>query len=409
MLMKIKNSTGPNWEKIRTYFSLDTSLTHLGAFWLSSHPEPVRKSIENYRAELDKNPVFYLLDNEEVLENAVRKSIAEYIVADEDNIVLTGSTTEGLALFLAGWSLSSDDEILTTTHEHYSAFASVDYLAARTGATINRVTLYDNSEINEKEILSVFEQSITLNTRLIVITWVHSCSGVRIPIEKMCALVCAINDTRNSKDRIGICIDGTHGFGAIRINISELQCDLFVSSCHKWLNGPRGTGFVYVSNFGAKCIKEIVPCFSRLAIGRFMGKSGLEYEKIYNRLTPGGFHAFEHRWAIPEAIRFADSIGQSAIEQRILELAGYLKNELKQIESVRVITPIEANISAGIICFEIIGMKPESTIRQLRNQGIVASVSPYRVQYARFTPTYYNTESDLINALSAVKDIVKCK
>lgn len=402
------NPININWSEIREQFYLDSSLTHLSALWLSKHPKPVQNAIDYYRSELSKNTVFYLLDNEKELDSLARESIAKYIKVESDNIILTRSSTEGLGLFLTGWNLSSNDEILTTIHEHYSAFTSINLLSARTGALINRIKLYDVKEkITEEEILTSFKNGINPNTKLIVITWVHSCSGVRIPIEKLCNAVHAINDSRSNDNKISICIDGTHGFGAIDINVGKLQCDLFISSCHKWLNGPRGTGFTYISNNAAQHITEIIPSFSGIALDDFMGKNSNRQKKLYERLTPGGFLAYEHKWAIKDAIQFVTTIGPLAIEKRILSLARYFKDELNLIDSIKVLTPLEDNLSAGIICFEISGMSPELIVKQLRLQNIVASVSPYRIRYARFTPSYFNNEYDIENALNAVKNIIK--
>lgn len=398
-----------DWASIREKFSLDSSMVHLGAFWLSSYPSPVREAIDYYRSHLDWNPVFYLLDNEERLDRAARAAIGRYINGDPDNVVLTGSTTEGLSLSLAGWRLSAGDEVLTTEHEHYSAYSSADMLVRRAGVRVKRISLYKVGSVSQDSMIDSILKAITSDTRLILLTWIHSGTGVRIPIEEICQRVQQINVGRMSKERICVCIDGTHGFGAMRLDVEMVGCDLFVSSCHKWLNGPRGTGFVYGSLEGMRRMQPIVPSFAPSAIGRFMNVQPRRDEEAWEALTPGGFHAYEHRWAISDAIEFAESIGQLAIEARILELAYELKTLLMQIPCVEVITPTDGRISAGIICFNINGMTPEETFKELRKRNIVASVSPYRIRYARFTPSYFNTKDELNRAAEAILDIGRTK
>lgn len=397
----------PDWKNIRRQFALDPSVIHLGAFWLSSYPRVVRDTIDSYRSELDKNPVFYLMDNEERLDRSVRESIAAHINGNPDHVALTGSTTEGLALCLAGWYLPSNAEILTTSHEHYSAYSAVELLAQRTGATVKRVNMYQLDAISRDGIVASIVNAISSRTRLVVITWVHSCTGVRVPIEEICGAIRQINTTRKDDERVSVCIDATHGFGALKIDVTRVGCDLFVSSCHKWLNGPRGTGFMHISAQAAESIRPIIPSFAPHIIGRFTSRSQTGDEQLWERFTPGGFHSYEHRWAVSSAVDFANAIGREQIESRILELASELKSKLTSIPRVELITPQDNETSAGIICFAVNGLSPESTVAELRKRNIVASVSPYRIRYARFTPSYFNEGNDIVRADEALMDIVR--
>ena len=122
-------------------------------------------------------------------------------------------------------------------------------------------------------------------------------------------------------------------------------------------------------------------------------------------MTPGGFHSFEHRWALAEAFDFHLAIGKQQIQDRIHSLANSMKKELASINSLTLHTPQSSALSAGIVCFEIDGMKPRSIVRRLQEKGIRASTTPYAVSYARLAPGLLTNEADVAVAVAAVNDI----
>ncbi|HRI38551.1 MAG TPA: hypothetical protein PLO50_08355, partial [Nitrospira sp.] len=113
------NSSSPqgkfeSWENIKAQFPLSPQLIHLAAFFLASHPTPVREAIERHRAGLDADPIGYWFDHEEKQEATVLQAAAEYLGADPTDIALTDSTTMGLGLLYGGLKLGNEQEILTT-------------------------------------------------------------------------------------------------------------------------------------------------------------------------------------------------------------------------------------------------------------------------------------------------------
>ena len=106
------------WEDLRMQFPLSRQLIHLAAFFLASHPAPVREAIDRHRAGLDADPIGYWHTHEEKQEAKVLQAAATYLSADPMDIALTDSTTMGLGLLYGGLQLRSGQEILTTTHDH---------------------------------------------------------------------------------------------------------------------------------------------------------------------------------------------------------------------------------------------------------------------------------------------------
>jgi selenocysteine lyase/cysteine desulfurase len=119
-------------------------------------------------------------------------------------------------------------------------------------------------------------------------------------------------------------------------------------------------------------------------------------------MTPGGFKAFEHVWAMIEAFAFHQQIGKAAIAARTHELAGRLKLGLMQMPHVSVRTPATPDLSAGIVSFDVNGLSPQGVVRRLRLANVIGSVAPYAVPHVRLTPSFRNTREEVDYALTII-------
>ena len=122
-------------------------------------------------------------------------------------------------------------------------------------------------------------------------------------------------------------------------------------------------------------------------------------------MTPGGFHSFEHRWALDQAFLFHQALGKSRVTRRIQDLNDQLKQGLAGMRGVTLHTPLSHDLSAGIVCFELSGMSPQQAVTELRRRGIVASVTPYATQYARMAPGLLNSEAEMETVLKEIRGL----
>ena len=119
--------------------------------------------------------------------------------------------------------------------------------------------------------------------------------------------------------------------------------------------------------------------------------------------NPGGYHTFEHRWALAEAFDFHRRLGRARVAERIRALATRLKEGLAELPKVRLVTPMSPLVSAGITCFEVDGVDPATAVDRLRREhGIAASVTPYADPYVRLGTGLWVDEADVDAALDAV-------
>src|SRR4051812_37334779 len=334
------------WSGVRDQFLLDREHVQMALMLFASLPRPVREAIERHRRALDENPVLYLEANFK-LDAAARAAAAAYVGGKPEEIALTGNTTTGLAMLYGALPLRPQQEILTTTHDHYVTFEALRLRTLRTGAKVRRVPLYAAPEkASEDEIVANLMKAVGPRTRIVAVTWVHSSTGVKLPIRRMAEALREVNRKRAEPDRALLCVDGVHAFGVEHESVAELGCDFLVAGCHKWLFGPRGTGIVWGRAEAWQGTFGIIPCFEWSAMEAWMHGQNPDLVVAGGpRMSPGGFQVYEHRWALPEAFAFHQAIGKERITTRIHELATRCKQGLAALPKVKVHTPMSASLS----------------------------------------------------------------
>jgi selenocysteine lyase/cysteine desulfurase len=383
-----------DWRSVRAQFALDSDRIHLASFLLAAHPRPVRNAIERHRRRLDANPVDYLHGNEGRFTEAARGGAARFLGVQPSEVALTDSTTMGLGLLYTRLALRPEDEVLTTEHDFYATHESLRL----SGARVRRVAVYDDPRrASVDEIVSRLRRAVSDRTRVVALTWVHSSTGVQLPLRAI---------ARALPERVLLCVDGVHGFGADASTMRDLGCDAFASGCHKWLYGPRGTGVLWANERVRELTRPVIPSFDDGAsYGAWLSGSAPGGIADGPRLTPGGFHSFEHRWALAQAFAFHEQIGRARVEARIRKLVNRLRSGLEDMRSVRLRTPSAVAVSAGLVCFEVDGHDPGDVVARLAARRIVASVTPYARRYVRLGPGIVNTEADIDAVLRALRAI----
>ena len=365
-----------DWATVRAQFRLQSGLIHMGGLYLASHPAPVRRAIERHRRGLDANPVGYLHAHEHELEAAVLRAAGAYLRARPADVALTDSTTMGLGLLYNGLDLRGGQEVVTTTHDFYATHEALRLKAERSGAGVRQVRLYAQpARATEDEIVDSLTRAVGPRTRVIALTWVHSSTGVKLPVRRIAEAL------GRDRARLLLCVDGVHGLGVEDATVGGLGCDFLVAGCHKWLFGPRGTGFVWGRPEAWPAASPTIPSFSGGSAGGLM--------------TPGGFHSFEHRWALAEAFRFHGRIGKRRVAARIHALNRRLKAGLAEMGHVTLLTPRADALSAGIVVFSVDRLSPAAVVAALRRRRIVATVTPYAPPHARLAPGLLNTPAEV--------------
>jgi selenocysteine lyase/cysteine desulfurase len=354
-----------DWASVKAQFALSRDLRHFDAFVHATHPKPVREAIERHRRALDADPAGYIHAHELENDERVLAAAARYFEVPPD-FAFTDSTTMGLGLVYGG--IRIEGRPVATEHDFYSTHES---LRLRFGK-FRQIRLYDDPARATRSGM-VEAARAAGDAGLLALTWVHSGTGVKVPVQEIAEATKAI-----------VVLDGVHGLAADDLPIDSV--DVLVAGTHKWLGGPRGTGIVWSRSWDR--LKPFIPTFHP-------GSPAANW-------NPGGYHTFEHRWALAEAFDFHHRIGRTKVTKRIQSLATRLKEGLAELSNVRLVTPMAEEVSAGIVCLEVDGLDPPTAVMRLRERRVAASVTPYAQPYVRLGTGLWVDEADVDAALSAI-------
>ncbi|MHA4975676.1 pyoverdine-tailoring periplasmic protein PvdN [Pseudomonas extremorientalis] len=375
------------WTGFKQLFNQDPDYLHFSNFLVATHPKPVREAIERYRAQIDRNPGLAMdwgLQETWKREGQVREWAGRYLKATPAQIALTGSTSEGLAMIYGGIKVRPDQEILTTVHEHYATEFSLDFRVRKEQTRVRKIRLFEHANrVSVDEVLGNIQRNIRPNTRVLGMTWVQSGSGVKLPIGEIGKLVEDHNRNRDDRDRILYVVDGVHGFGVENLDFPDMHCDFFIAGTHKWMFGPRGTGLVCARDPQNKYVTPMVPTFS-------------EDQDFATTMTPGGFHAFEHRWAADEAFKLHLQLGKAQVQARIHALNTELKDHLLAHPQIELVTPRSPELSAGFTFFRVKGQDSEAVADyMMKNRVVIDAVDRDVGPVIRTSPGLLNSSDEI--------------
>ncbi len=330
-------------------------------------------------------------------EDKALQSLARLLNVDEMELGLTHNVTEGLNIIALGIALKEGDEVVITDQEH--AGHGLPWLnRVRLAGVVPKVI---SPASTAQETLERIKKAVTPRTKVIAVPHILCTTGQVMPVKE-------ISDFARENGIYSV-IDGAHAPGMIKVDIHAIGCDFYASCCHKWMLGPKGTGFIYVS-------KERLADHESYHIGAHAGKEWVLNKDEYKL---EGLADSAHRYfygtqssilylGIEAAIKFQEEIGIEKIEERVTELAGYLYDRLKAVEGVEILTPSEQRSRAAIISFKVVDADNDDFYSFARkNDLILRFVGEGGLDCIRVSTHIYNSKEDvdhLIGLLSEWKN-----
>ncbi|MFD9902896.1 aminotransferase class V-fold PLP-dependent enzyme [Streptomyces sp. NPDC059063] len=389
----------PDWEAVRAQFRLAPDWVHLATFYLASQLRVVREAVDHLSGQLDADPMRVPTDlslpDGPTSWQRVRESLAGYLGGRAEHVAMTASTTIGLGVAYNGVLTRPGQEFLLGEDDHPVHHAAARLAAEKHGAQVRLASWFANSaEATAEEVVSAVRKQLRPTTRVLGITWVQSRTGVRMPVARIAEVVREANRGRKEADRCLLVVDGVHGLAAVDADAARLGADVVVAGTHKWLFGPRGTGLVWVA---PQTLEQVRPTFATFIAGEGAAP-----------LSPGGFLAFEHAFALPVSVAFHQTLGRSRVAGRITELSTRAKRGLARIPGVTVHTPAAPEMSAGITCFSVRDLPGSEVVTRAAEHRIrLSSLHRDSLGYARIGTGIMNSPRDVDAALRAVRAIAR--
>ncbi|MBX2914948.1 MAG: aminotransferase class V-fold PLP-dependent enzyme [Cyclobacteriaceae bacterium] len=333
--------------------------------------------------------------------NGFYESTAQLLNCKATNIAFTSSATNSFARALSCIPFHADDSILLANEDYISNQLAFLSLQKRFGIKIIRAASLPEGGVDVDDMKRLMDQH---HPKLVSLTHVPSNTGLIQPVELVGELCAARN--------IYYLVDGCQSAGQIPVDVEKIKCDFFTATLRKFLRGPRGAGFLFVSD---KVIeRKLEPLFIDLR--------GAEWIKPDEYLPRMDARRFED-WELPyplvlgskAAIELAVSLGLDEIEKRNLFLCTKIRNGLAEIPGVNLLDK-GTNLSS-IITASIRNHNAPDILNGLRALNINTSIG-YRnfalidfdakqVEWAlRISPHYYNTEAEVNTLLQAIRKLV---
>lgn len=384
------------WRRVRIEFQLNPGLVHFNTGSVGAAPRVVTDTVSQYLSQLEGNPNHNVWGPIGNLAEEVRTRAAEFLGADVSEVAITRNTTEGMNQIATGIDLDAGDEVLTTSHEHGGGVCCWEHLQKHRGVQVNYMKM-PNPVQNKEQFLQLLEQHLTPRTRVVSLMHVDTITGMVYPL----ADVAKITRPRG----ILLVCDGAHAPGMLHMNLKLLGVDAFASSSHKWMLAPKGSGLLYIRREVQDRIHPISLYSGFSAYSASMG-------------TRNVAHIIGHGVAMD----FHNTLGRANVEARCRQLSNRLRSHLLQFPRLRLLTPMQVELSSGIVTFAVDGMpRAEITSQLFAKHSMIVKNAQGTYAFAtnpvdkakkqdynclRFSTHIYNSEAEVDRLASHIEDIL---
>lgn len=375
------------WFQIQQAFTVTRGIINLNNGGVSPSPRIVTEALVRYIWEQEDATAYTMWQILEPQSETIRKGLAGIFGCDPEEIAITRNASESLEILLMGMDLKSGDEILTTTQDYPRMLTTLRQRQAREGLVVKMIQIPIPPR-NLDEITAAFERGVTGRTRVILISHVVNITGQITPVKSVCEMA--------RPKGIEVIVDGAHSFAHFDFKQSDIGCDYFGTSLHKWLYAPKGTGLLYVKR---DKIRKIWPL---MAAEEKQAGDIRKFEEV-------GTHSAAPRLAIGEAILFHQGIGAKRKEARLRYLSRYWMNKLKDLPRIRFNTSFDNEQSCGIANVEVTGVDPGAMATYLMDKHKIFVVPIVHPEFRgiRITPNVFTTLPELDRFCEVMEGIAR--
>lgn len=373
------------WNQIRSQYMLKPDYINLENGFYNFIPQPTLEKYIQHIRDINYQGSYYMRTVQRDNKKRMAAKLAAVAGCSPEELIITRNTTESLDLIIAGQDWKAGDEALMAIQDYGSMLDMFEQVSKRYGVVLNKVSI-PNLPDSDEEIVSLYEKAITPRTKLLMIPHMVNITGQILPVRKIC-------DMAHSKG-VEVMVDGAHAFAHIQYKISELDCDYYGTSLHKWMSVPLGAGFLFVKK---EKIAKTWP---------LIGDGTKDLSDI-RRLNHIGTHACATDLTIEDAIDFYNMIGAERKEKRLRYIQQYWTSRVKNVPKIIINTPTDDKRSCGIANVGITGMTPADLAKRLMDEYKIFTVAidTANVHGCRITPNVYTTLEELDAFVAALKKL----
>ena len=375
------------WFEVQQAFTVDRSLINLNNGGVCPSPAIVQEAMKRHLDYSNLAPAYTMWRILEPQREGVRRRLARAFGSSREEIAITRNASESLQICQFGHDLGPGDEVLTTDQDYPRMITTWKQRERREGIVLRQFSIPVPAE-NPDQIVSLFEENLTPRTRLILMCHMINLTGQILPVREVVEMA--------RRRGIPVIVDGAHAFAHIDFQHSDLNCDYYASSLHKWLFAPHGTGLLYVRK---QKIRDLWP----------MMAAGVKLDKNIRKFEEIGTHPAANFVAIAEALTFHEGIGPARKVARLRYLTRYWAERLLENERVHLNTSLKPGFSGALANFRVDGLDSRDLVRHLWNEHhiLVTSIDHKDCRGIRVTPAVYTTLPELDRFCDAVENVMK--
>ena len=375
------------WFEVGRGFTVDRSLVNLNNGGVSPSPAFVQEAMGRHLAYSNTAPPYTMWRVLEPQREVVRDRLARAFDCSPEELALTRNASEGLQICQFGFDLRAGDEVLTTTQDYPRMLNTFTQRQRREGIRMRQIKLPVPAE-DPDEVVRRFAQAITGRTKLLLMCHVINLTGQILPVRAV---------VKMARERgVPVIVDGAHSLAHFDFKLSDLDCDYFATSLHKWLFAPHGTGLLYVRK---DKIKDLWPL---MAAAEKQDDDIRKFEEI-------GTHPAANYLAIAEALSFHQGIGAKRKEARLRYLRDYWARRLLEHPRVRLHTSLKPGFSCGIATVQVDGIDTAELNQWLwrEHRILLSPIKHDEFQGLRVSPSVYTTLEELDRFVAAREHVLE--
>ena len=378
------------WSLVENQFPLRPGKIPMNAANLCPSPRIVSERVVEWTRDEDADVSGANRAKFNTLLEDSRRKVAAQLGVSPDEVALVRNTSEANNTINNGIALAAGDEVVLWDQNHPCNNTAWDVRAARHGFKVKRVTVPAGAA-RADDVVKLFEAALTPQTKVLSITYVSNTTGFRLPARELCSLA--------RQRGIHAHLDGAQVWGYLKLDLKSIGCDSFGGSAHKWFMGPKEAGLLYVRK---EKIAQIWPNIVSV---------GWNQEAFATTVASRKFEVLGQRddgclSAVGTAADFHAILGLENVEARTTELAGALKEGLSKINRIKLITPMDPNMSGGVVVAQVPDLdraKTSALVKDLYEKYGVAGAATGGV---RLAPHVYNTMDNIALAVRGMRELL---
>ncbi len=374
------------WFEVSQAFTVDRSLVNFNNGGVSPAPAVVQESMKRHLDYSNEAPPYTMWRILEPQREGVRKRMARQFGCDPEEIAFTRNASESLQICQLGFDLQKGDEVLTTTQDYPRMINTFKQRERREGIVLKQFRIPIPCD-DPGEIVRRFEANITPKTKLILMCHMINITGQILPVKEVVAMA--------RMRGLPVIVDGAHALAHFDFKLSDLDCDYYGTSLHKWLFAPHGTGLLYVRK------DKIKGLWPMMAAPETQDENIRKFEEI-------GTHPAANYLAIADALTFHQGIGPKRKEQRLVFLRDYWAKRLLRHERVKLHTSLKPGMACGIANVQIDGIDSAELQQWLWKEHRILTVAIKHDEFEgiRVSPSVYTTIEELDRFVAAMETVL---